>query len=167
MRRVVKLSLIMVFFVCVAFGGVGCGGGGGTPIFESTVPTWIRAAWSGGTTGEPNTYVPDEATEWNGSMCWSGHIELSNYGEEFEGLNITNNCFIPLMLHTCAGEEQPGLPECAGDPFETPYDDLDHRTIDPGDSALIETNETLSINIFYCSDEMQLGQDTPLRCIPL
>jgi hypothetical protein len=169
MGRTIKLSVVAFFALGLIFGAVGCGGVGGTgPIITSTIPTYIFASWSGGAAGEPNDRTDEEATEWDGQICPASSILLDNYGGEFAGLHIVNNCAITVTLHSCAtkGSPQPGLEECATDPFQTPYTDLDHRTINPGALGdFINTNQALSINIFYCSDEMQLNITTPLRCI--
>jgi len=170
MRHPIRLSLVLFFVMCVAFGGVSCGGFGGSSPLTSTIPTYIWASWSGGAAGPPNDRRDEDATEWIGQMCPASSISLDNYGGEFAGLHIINNCTIPVTLHSCAtkGSPQPGLEECAEDPFYTPWADLDHRTINPGEFGdFINTNTNLSINIFFCSDEMQLGLDTPLRCIGL
>ncbi len=169
MGRTIKLSVVAFFALGVIFGAVSCGGLGGTsPIFTSTIPTYIFASWSGGAAGPPNDRTDEEATEFEGQMCPASSISLNNHGGEFAGLHIINNCTISVTLHSCAtkGSPQPGLEECAEDPFETPYVDLDHRTINPGELGdFITTNLALSINIFYCSDEMQLNITTPLRCL--
>ena len=168
MRRPARLSLIGFFILCVVFGGVRCGGGGSS-LFTSTVPTWIYAAWTFSTTGEPNTYRAQDAEEWNGRICHSTLISLINHGADYAGLKIANNCFTAVILHICAtqGSEQLNLPACAQEPFDTPYDDLKHITIASGDSATIETTENLAINVFYCSDEMVLGAQTPIECVGL
>lgn len=168
MRHPIKISLILLFVACIAFGGVRCGGAA-RDLFTSTVPTWISAAWSLGETGEPNTLRVEDAEAWNGRMCHSTTVTLLNHGEDFAGLQIVNGCFTTLILHICAvqGNAQPNLPACEQEPFNTAYDNLEHLVIPEGGSATIETTENLSINIFYCSDEMVLGAQTPLECVGL
>ncbi len=170
MKIALRSSLVLFLFVCATLGAAACGGGSAPPFYESTIPSHIYAAWSGGQTGEPNTYLPEPATEWNGRMCATYLMEFTNYSGGCDGLRILNGCSIPVIMHICAtqGSAQPNFNECAADPFETPYDDLSHITVDPGEPGVcIEANEALSIQVFYCSEEMQLGQATPIRCVPL
>jgi hypothetical protein len=150
----------------VIFGGVRCGGGSSN-LFSSTVPTWIYAVWTAA--GEPTTYRAEDAEEWNGNMCHSTKFTFTNHGQDYAGLKIDNECFTAVILHICAsqGSDQPNLPACEQEPFDTPYDNLEHIIIDAGDSATIATTENLSINVFYCSDEMVLGAQTPLECVGL
>jgi hypothetical protein len=166
MRRPIRLSLILLFITCVAFGGVRCGGGASS-LFTSTVPTWIFAGWS--SAGEPTTYRAQDTEEWNGRICHSTAISLINHGADYAGLKIVNSCFTTVILHICAsqGNEQANLPACAEEPFDTPYDSLEHIVIAEGGSATIETTVNLSISVFYCSDEMLLGAQTPLECVGL
>jgi len=170
MKSAFRPSAVLFLLVFMALGSAACGGGSAPPFYESTIPSHIYAAWTSGQTGEPNTYLPTPAEEWNGRMCATYLMEFTNYGGECDGLKILNDCSIPVTMHICAtqGSVQPNLNECASDPFETPYDDLSHITVDPGEPGVcIVTNETLSIQVFYCSDEMQLDQATPIRCVPL
>ena len=166
MKHPIKLSLIILFTLCVIFGGVRCGGGSSS-LFTTTFPTWIFASWT--SAGEPTTYRAEDAEEWNGHICHSTKITLTNHGEDFAGLKIDNSCFTAVVLHICAtqGNEQPNLPACAEEPSDTPYGNLEHVTIASDGSATIETNERLSINIYYCSDEMLLGAQTPVECVGL
>ena len=168
MWRTIKFSLVTFFVVGLIFGAASCGGGASS-LFTSTVPTRIYAAWSGSTDGEPSTYRAEDAEEWNGHICHSTTIELTNHGPDYAGLRIVNDCFTAVVLHICAtqGNDQPNLPACAEEPSDTPYDDLEHIIIDAGGSATVETTESLSINVFYCSDEMVLGAQTPLECVGL
>jgi len=168
MWRTIKFSVVTFLAVGLIFGAASCGGGASS-LFTSTVPTWIYAVWSVGATGEPSTYRAVDTEEWNGHICHSTTIEFINHGPEYAGLKIDNNCFTTVILHICAtqGNAQPNLPACAAEPSETPYDDLEHITLTPGASSMIETTENLSINVYYCSDEMLLGAQTPLECVGL
>ncbi len=171
MRHSIGLTLVLFIVLFLAFGGASCGGFGGSSSLTSTVPTWIWASWSGGAAGPPNDRRDEEATEWIGQMCPASSILLENYGDRYtSGLHVQNNCTITVTLYLCTtkGDQQAEFEECATDPFYTPWNDLYIIPLNPGEFGVdISTTPDLSINVFFCSDEMQLGLDTPLRCIGL
>ena len=104
---------------------VSTGGSGDGDIGFSSDPVWIWASWSGGARGAPNDRVDNEPSSFNGSLCPASSVILSNYGGQFNGLNIVNDCTITVTYAMCVSEgslpqPQGGLNECATDPFDTP-----------------------------------------------
>jgi hypothetical protein len=90
-------------------------------------------------------------------------LELSNFGGEFAGLQLINRCTLTISYAACVSKgslPQPavgGLDQCATDPFDTPVSQLTFKSIDPGDLGdFINTTQTLSLNIFFCSDTQTL-----------
>lgn len=146
----------------------GPAGGPAEPLFDEFTPTWTTASWTGGAIGSPNDRRDEEATQWKGSICPVSSVILSNHTEG-SVLQIINNCTITVTYALCvtAGslpQPQFGLNLCAPDPFDTPLSRLTFKTINPGPLGdFINSTQNLSIQLFFCSDQMQLTAP-PVRC---
>ena len=131
------------------------------PLFDEFTPTWTTASWSGGAKGSPNERRDEEATQWKGSICPASSVILSNHTEG-SVLQIINNCTITVTYALCVtsgslSQPQFGLDVCAQDPFDTPLSRLTFKTINPGPLGdFINSTQNLSIQLFFCSNEMQL-----------
>lgn len=143
---------------------------GATNLLDSFEPTWTTASWTGGAKGPPNDRRDEEATQWKGRICPASSVILQNHTQEFAGLHIINNCTITVTYALCVTkgslpQPQSGLQPCATDPFDTPFSRLTFKTINPGQLGdFINATQNLSIQLFFCSDEMQLTAP-PVRCI--
>lgn len=151
---------VLVAAIFLAACGTTGGSDGG---ITTTTPTYITASWTGGAAGPPNDRTDVEATAFDGQMCPASAIVLENYVDDFNGLTITNNCTIGVTLAMCVSKgslPQPdgGLEECATDPFDTPATDLRYNPIlaGPGAEDYRNTNEILSLVVFFCSDEQSI-----------
>jgi len=136
---------------------------------SSFAPVWISASWSGGAAGVPNDRTNREPREFFGSLCPAVSVNLTNHSGGFAGLNIVNNCTIPVTYFICVTAGSPaqptlGLEQCAQDPFDTPINQFKIIPLFPGvEGDYVNATPDLSIQVFYCSDEAQLFTN-PVRC---
>lgn len=164
-RAVGILGATAMLLACSDSTGAGGGAGGG-----SYTPVWITASWTGGAAGAPNDRTDREPESWKGLLCPASATGLVNHANGFAGLNITNQCNILITYAICAtkgslAQPQLGLSECATDPFDTPLTQFKIIPLNPGNLGdYINATETLSIQVFYCSDQTQLITG-PVRCI--
>lgn len=134
-------------------------------------PVWINARWGAGAIGPPIDRK-DITPHWKGRLCRPGLMKLENHARKSLQLDVTNTCSQTVTFAACVSKgsgPQPfnGLHECAQDPLWTPASHLTIFSIyGGGRDPVANTNVDLAVNIFYCSDAMQLNLLVhPLKCI--
>ena len=160
-KKIVALIGLIALVGCDQLAGLAGGGN-----YE---PVWITASWTGGTIGFPNDRTNREPAEFPGPLCPASSVILTNQ-QAGAVLNIINNCTGPISFAICAtagGLIQPdlGLDPCAVDPFDTSFFNFKHITLNPGSEGdFVNSTPSLSIQIFYCSDEAQFVAG-PVGCL--
>lgn len=168
--RASAIGLVSLALACVDAAGPGDTGAAAS--VAGFTPSWISPSWTGGAKGAPSDRKEKDAEQWVGRLCPTTAIELRNHDGVVAGLSLINRCSIPVDLYLCATKGAPpqpagGLVECAGpDAFQTPPSRL-HLAPLPGGApgrVLLPSTVDLSIQAFFCSDEMRLS-GPPLRCV--
>ncbi len=135
-------------------------------------PIWIHARWGGGAIGPPIDRKDITPNHWKGGLCRPNLMKLENHPRNSLQLYLTNTCAETVTFAGCVSKgsgAQPfnGFHECAQDPLQTPGSHLILWSFYGGSRAAVaNTNLSLSVNIFYCSDAMRLDLLVhPFKCI--